>query len=90
MEGVLGSTLAEFYSMADSSTTTGHIPILFFWRLLGSWPATQRYKVHAYAIKTHEIVVLCRGATLAEFYSIADFSTTAGRISILFPGGCWA
>ena len=29
MEGVLGRTLAEFYSIAYSSTTTGRIPILF-------------------------------------------------------------
>ena len=28
--------------------------------------------------------------TLAEFYSMTDSSTTAGRIPFLFPGGCWA
>ena len=27
---------------------------------------------------------------MAELYSIADYSTTAGRIRILFAGGCWA
>ena len=28
--------------------------------------------------------------TLAEFYSMADSSTTAAPIPILFAGGCWA
>ena len=51
-------------------------------------PATRQYKVRPYAIKTHEVVVFCKGATLTEFYSMADSSTTAGRIPILFPGGC--
>ena len=32
--------------------------------------------------------VLC--SMLAEFYLIADYSTAAGRIPILFAGGCWA
>jgi len=27
---------------------------------------------------------------LATFYSMADYSTTAGRILNLFAGGCWA
>ena len=53
-------------------------------------PASRRYRVHPYAIKTHEVVVFCGGSTLAEFYSIADSSTTTPRIPILYPGGCWA
>ena len=40
-------------------------------------PASRRYKVHPYAIKTHEVVVFCGGSTLAEFYSMADSFTTA-------------
>ena len=31
----------------------------------------------------------CEGSTLAEFYSMADSSTTAAGIPILFAGGCW-
>ena len=30
------------------------------------------------------------GSTLAEFYSIADSSTTILGIPILIAGGCWA
>ena len=48
-----GGTLTEFYLMADSSTTTARISILFFWRLLGSAVATQRYQVRLYTINTH-------------------------------------
>ena len=59
-------------------------------RLLGPSVATQRYKVYPYAIKTDEVVVFCGGSTQAEFYSMADISTTGGRIPILFVGGCWA
>ena len=53
-------------------------------------PATQRYKVRPYAIKTHEVVVFCGGSTLAEFYSIADSSTTVTGIPIPIAGACWA
>ena len=60
------------------------------WRLLGRFSATQRYKVRPYAIKTDEVVVFCKGSTLTELYSMADTSTTATRIPILFFGGCWA
>jgi len=30
------------------------------------------------------------GSMLVELYLIADYSTTARRILILFAGGCWA
>ena len=53
-------------------------------------PATQRYKVRPYAIKAHEVVVFCGGTTLAEFYSMADSSTTVRGIPIRIAGGCWA
>ena len=52
--------------------------------------ASRRYKVHPYAIKAHEVADLAGGSTLAEFYSIADNSTTIIGISILIPGGFWA
>ena len=41
-------------------------------------------------MKTEEVAHLSGGSPLAKFYSIADSSTTDGRISILFAGGCWA
>ena len=45
-------------SMADYSTTAGRIPILFFWRLLGSTPATQWYKVRPYAVNIHQVTTV--------------------------------
>ena len=53
-------------------------------------PASRWYKVHPYAIKTHEVVVFCEDSTLAEFYSMADSSTTVIGIPIRIAGGCWA
>jgi len=47
------------------------------WTLLGSTPATRRYKVHLCGIKTQDIAVHCGGTMLAEFDSMADYSTTA-------------
>ena len=52
--------------------------------------ASRRYNVHPYAIRTHEVVVLCGGSTLSEFYSMADSSTTVIGIPIPIAGGCWA
>ena len=60
------------------------------WRLLGSSPATQQYKVRPYAIKTQEVDDLYKGSTLVEYYLMADSSTTVEGIPILFYGGCWA
>ena len=76
--------------MANSSTAAGRIPILFFWRLLGSSVATQWYKVHPYRMNTQEVANLYGGSILVEFYLMADSSTTTGRILILCSGGCWA
>ena len=50
--------------------------------------ASRRQKVRPYAIKNHEVVVCCGGSTLAEFYSMADSSTTVKGIPILIAGGC--
>ena len=47
--------------MADYSTTTGRISILFILRLLGSTPATRRYKIRLCRTNTHGIAVLCGG-----------------------------
>ena len=52
--------------------------------------ASSRYKLHPYAIKTHEVADLSGGSTLAEFYSKADSSTTVIGIPIRIEGGCWA
>ena len=52
--------------------------------------ASCRYKVHPYTIRTHEVVVFCGGSTLAEFYWMADSSTTLIGIVILVAEGCWA
>ena len=46
--------------------------------------------IHPHRMETQEVADLNGGSTLAEFYSIADSSTSAGRTPILFPGGCWA
>ena len=47
--------------MADYSTTAGRIPILFVLRLLGSTPATRRYKIRLCRTKTDGIAVFCEG-----------------------------
>ena len=52
--------------------------------------ARQRYKIHPHRMKAEEVADLSGCSTLAEFYSIADSSRTAGLIPILFAGGCWA
>jgi len=60
--------------------------------LLGSTPASQRYKARPCHIKAYEIAVFCAGCIryqAAIFYSMADYSTAAGRILLPFAGGCW-
>ena len=52
--------------------------------------ASRRHKVRPYHMKTKEVADLSRGSTLAEFYSIADSSTTVAGIPIRIAGGCWA
>ena len=78
--------------MEDYSTTTARIPILF---LGGCWA---RRLLHAGIWNVSVAPIPMRllssvegvRVALAEFYSMADSSTTAGRIPILFSGGCWA
>jgi len=52
--------LAEFYSIADYSTTARRIQILFCGRLLGLTPATRRYNAHCYAVNNHEVTTLTK------------------------------
>ena len=52
--------------------------------------ASRRYKVHLYRMKTQEVADLSGGSTLAEFYSMADSSTTVAGIPIRIAGGCRA
>ena len=87
-----GSTLAEFYSMADSSTTVLGIPILIAG---GCWARRQlhagiRYVPVALKLRISLASVEGRHSTLAEFYSMADSSTTVLGIPILIAGGSWA
>jgi len=83
LEGGLGSMLADLYSMADYSTTTRRIQIRFAG---GCWPRRQLRNGIDYvpvASKPRISLSSVEGVfctMLAEFYSIADSSTTAGRI----------
>ena len=52
--------------------------------------ASRRYKVRPHRMKTQEVAVQSGGSTLAEFYSIADSSTTIAGIPIRIAGGCRA
>ena len=52
--------------------------------------ASRRYKVHLYRMKIQEVADLSGGSTLAEFYSMADSSTTVAGIPIRIAGGCRA
>jgi len=92
VQGVSGIKLAIFYSMADYSTTAGRILNLF---ARDRWARRQlpngiRYvPVTSKPMKSLSSVQGVLGIKLAIFYSMADYSTTAGRILLLFAGGCW-
>ena len=78
--------------MADYSTTVRGIPI---WIAGGCWARRQlhagiRYVPVASKPRISLASVKGRHCTLAEFYSIADFSTTVRGIPILIEGDCWA
>jgi len=93
VEGVLGIKLAIFYSMADISTTAGRILTLFAG---GCWARSQLsngigyISVASRLMKSLSSVEGGLGIKLAILYSMADYSTTGGRILNLFAGGCWA
>ena len=78
--------------MADSSTTVLGIPILIAG---GCWARRQlhagiRYVSVASKLRISLASVKGRHSTLAEFYSMADSSTTVLGIPIPIAGGCWA
>jgi len=82
VEGVLGITLAIFYSTADYSTTAGRILMQF----AGDCGARRqlsngiRYVSVASELRNSlPSVEGVLGIKLAIFYSMADYSTTAGR-----------
>jgi len=80
LEGVLGSMLAELYSMADYSTTAWPIPIRFAG---GCWARRQLRNGLRDVLEASKPRILLTslervlGSMLAEFYSMADSSTTA-------------
>ena len=85
--------LATFYSMADYSTTSRRILLLF---VEACWARHQlpngvRYvsvaSIFRNSLSSAQGVL---GNQLAIFYLTADYSTAAGWILMLFAGGCWA
>jgi len=93
LERVLGSILAEFYSMADYSTTVRRIQIRFAGGRWARCRLRNDIKDVSVALKPRISLTSLEGgldSMLVEFYSMADYSTTARRIQILFAGGCWA
>ena len=78
--------------MADSSITVTGIPILIEG---GCWARRQlhagiRYVPVASRLRISLASVKRRHSTLAEFYLMADSSTTVRGIPIRIVGGCWA
>jgi len=59
-------------------------------RLLGSTPATQRYKIHPSANFIHDVTGLNGVGCWRSQNSMEDSSTTAGPILDLIAGECWA
>ena len=85
--------LAILYSMADISTTAGRTLTLFAG---GCWARSQLSNSIGYVSVASELMKSLSsvegilGIKLAIFYSMADISTTVGRILIPFAGDCWA
>jgi len=92
LERVLGSMLAECYSMADYSTTARRIQTSFEG---GCWARRQlRNGMRDVLVASEPRISLTSlervlGSMLAECYSMADYSTTARQIQVLFAGGHW-
>jgi len=59
-------------------------------RLLGSTPATQRYRIHPSAICIHDVTGLNEMGCWRSQNSMADSSMTVGPILIRIAGGCQA
>ena len=83
----------EFYSTADYSTPAWAIVIPFAG---GCWARRQpRNGVKDVSVVSKLRISLISlegvlGSMLVEFYSKADYSTSARRIQIRFAGGYWA
>ena len=76
--------LADFYSMADYSTTVTGIPIRF---VGGYWARRQLHAGIRY-VPTLSILIELQAGDLQT--SMADSSTSVPGIPILFAGGYWA
>ena len=79
--------------MGDSSTTVSGIPILIAggcWARCQLHVGTIKYVPVASKLRISLASVEVRHCTLAEFYSMADYSTTVRVIPIRIAGGCWA
>jgi len=89
MEGILGIKLVILYSTADYSTTTRRILFAGDCWAQRQLPNGIRYiSVTSRLRKSLSSVEGVLGIKLAIFYLMADYSTIAGRIVILFAGGC--
>jgi len=93
LKRILSSMLGEFYSMTDYSTTARWIQTLFAG---GYWVRCQLRNGIDYVPVVSKLRISLSsvegvlGSMLAEFYSMADYSTTARWIQFRFAGGCWA
>jgi len=92
-EGSLREHDGQLYSMADCSTTTKWISILF----AGGHEARRqlRTSIRYVPVASKPRIPLTSvervlGSMLVQFYSIADCSTTAGPIPTVFARDSWA
>jgi len=79
--------------MADSSTSEGQIPDLIAGECWARHQLHNGIRYVSVASKLRNSVSSVKAVLsiiLVIFYSTADCSTAAGRISIPFAGGCWA
>jgi len=92
VERIFIVALAIIYSMADYSTTAGRILMLFAggcWAWRQPSNGIRYFSVASELMNSLSSVQGVLGIKLAIFYSMADYSTTAPRILMLFAGGCW-
>ena len=92
VEKIFIVALAILYSMADYSTTAGRILLLFAgdrWARRQLSNGIRYVSVASKLMNSLSSVEGGLGIKLAIFYSTAVYSTTAGRILMLFAGGCW-
>jgi len=93
VEGVLGIKLAIFYSTEDYSTTGGRILILFAGDCWARCQLSNGIRYVSVASELRNSLSSVEGVLdnkLAIFYSMADYSTTTGRILMQFAGDRWA